>query len=30
MKRDAWLYRISLVWIAALVVGIPYALYAMH
>lgn len=30
MKRDTWLYRISLAWIALLAVGIPYALQAMH
>jgi hypothetical protein len=29
MTHDTWLYRISLVWIAILVVGIPIALYAM-
>ena len=26
MKRDAWLYRISLVWIVLLAAGIPFAL----
>lgn len=30
MKRETWLFRISLIWIAALAVGIPYALKAMH
>jgi hypothetical protein len=29
MKRDIWLFRISLVWLAILAVGVPYALYAM-
>ena len=30
MKRDTWLYRISLAWLASLAVGIPYALLAIH
>ena len=29
MTRDTWLYYISLIWIALLVVTIPYALQAM-
>jgi len=30
MDRDTWLYRISLIWIAVLAIGLPYALWAIH
>jgi hypothetical protein len=30
MKRDIWLYRISLIWIVALAVGIPFALSVLR
>ena len=30
MKRDNWLYRISLIWLALLIIGVPYAIWAMR
>lgn len=30
MKHDTWLFRISLVWLAILAVGIPFAMHAMQ
>ena len=30
MKRDNWLYRISLIWLALLIVGVHYAIWAMR
>jgi hypothetical protein len=30
MKRNVWLFRISLVWIAILLVSVAFAMYAMH
>lgn len=30
MKRDIWLYRLSLLWIALLAAAIPYAFYVMR
>lgn len=30
MKRDTWLFRISLVWIAILLAIIPFAMYVMY
>jgi hypothetical protein len=28
MKRDTWFFRISLIWLALLAFGLPYALWA--
>ncbi len=30
MKRDNWLYGISLIWLALLIVGVHYAIWAMR
>ena len=30
MRRDTWLYRISLIWIVVLAVGIPFALSVLR